>query len=52
MIERWKKYEVYRALSTTDMKISDNVIYLNPENGYKVTEFLSDARTCNPEIER
>ncbi len=52
MIERWKEYEVYRSLSTADMEISDNVIYLNPENGYKVTEFLSDARTCNPEAEK
>lgn len=51
MIDRWKEYEVYKALSDTKMEVSDKVIYLNPDNGYKVTEFLSEARTCDPESE-
>ena len=24
-------------------------LYINPDNGYKITEFLENARVCDPE---
>lgn len=29
-------------------KICDDIAYINPENGYKITEFLEGARVCDP----
>lgn len=31
-----------------DFEISDRVISINPEKGYKLTQFIEDARNCNP----
>lgn len=28
---------------------ADNIAYINPENGYKITEFLEGSRTCDPD---
>lgn len=28
--------------------ICDDIAYINPENGYKITEFLEGARVCDP----
>lgn len=28
--------------------ICDNIVYINPQNGYKITEFLEGVRVCNP----
>lgn len=49
LVSRQKESAVYKALASTGIDISDKVIYLNPETGYKVTEFWSDARACDPE---
>ena len=49
LVSRQKESAVYKALASTGMDISDKVIYLNPETGYKVTEFWSEARPCDPE---
>lgn len=46
MINRNEEYEVYNAIDK--LNLSDNLIYLNPENGYKITEFLEDAKVCDP----
>lgn len=45
MINRQQEYEVYRQLQGRD--ITDPVIYMSPKNGYKITEFLQGARTCD-----
>lgn len=46
LINRCQEAAVY---STIDGKrICDNIVYLNPENGYKITEFLDGARVCDP----
>jgi len=37
---------VYRILE--GKKICDDVAYINPENGYKITEFWEKARICDP----
>lgn len=49
LVSRQKESAVYKALASTGMNISDKVIYLNPENGYKVTEFWTEARACDPD---
>lgn len=47
MINRKQEYDVYQAIK--DKKICDDVIYMNPDNGYKVTGFIENARNCDPE---
>lgn len=46
LINREEEAHVYRELNGKD--ICDNIIYMNPQNGYKITEFLDNARVCNP----
>ncbi len=50
LINRNEEYEVYSAIKKLD--ISDEVIYMNPSNGYKITKYINDVRVCdkdNPE---
>ena len=47
LIDRRKEAAVYRVIR--DRGICDPVIYLNPENGYKITEYMEGARVCDPE---
>lgn len=49
LINRRQEAEVYQTIK--DRAICDNVVYMNPENGYKITEFLENARVCDPENE-
>lgn len=42
LISRKKEKEVYDLLS--EKQVSDEIIYLNPENGYKVSCFLENSR--------
>lgn len=46
LINRRAEAEVYQILMGKD--ICDNVIYINSDNGYKITEFIEGARVCNP----
>lgn len=46
MINRKQEYDVYQAIAGED--ICDSVRYISPENGYKITEFLENARVCDP----
>lgn len=46
LINRAEEAEVYRVLKGKG--ISDNIIYMNPENGYKITGFIENSRVCNP----
>lgn len=45
LINRFQEAAVYRELSGKG--VCDNIIYLNAENGYKITEYL-DSRVCDP----
>lgn len=45
LIDRRQEAKVYKVLDGRD--ICDPVIYINPENGYKITEFLEKSRCCN-----
>ncbi len=45
LINRKQEYEVYRKIAPLD--ICDRVVYMNPENGYKITEYLENTRACD-----
>lgn len=46
LINRRQEAAVYYAIA--DKNICDDIAYINPENGYKITEYLEDARVCDP----
>lgn len=46
LISRKQEADVYHAIS--GKAICDDPIYINPENGYKITTFLDGVRTCDP----
>ncbi len=45
LISRRNEAAVYSVIKTYN--ISDNVLYINPDNGYKITEYIEDARVCD-----
>ena len=40
LINRRHEYDVYQVIK--DEHICDPVIYMNPDNGYKITEYIED----------
>lgn len=46
LINRREETSVYQTISGRG--ICDDIAYINPENGYKITEFLEGARVCDP----
>lgn len=46
LINRQDEAEVYSVINGTG--ICDDNIYLNPQNGYKITKFIENSRTCDP----
>lgn len=50
LIDRKNEYEVYKAIRGN--KISDDVIYISPENGYKISRFIEESRSCDPYNEK
>lgn len=46
LINRKEEATVYQTIN--GRKICDDIVYINPENGYKITEFLEGARVCDP----
>lgn len=46
LINRRNEYNVYKILKGRN--VSDTVVYISPENGYKMSEFLGGARPCDP----
>lgn len=47
LINRSEEAEVYKSI--WDKELCDDIIYINPENGYKITAFLDNARVCDSE---
>ena len=46
LIDRKKEANVYNIIRSKN--ICDNIIYINAENGYKITEYIENARSCDP----
>ena len=49
LINRAQEAEVFRTIS--GLGFCDDPVYINPENGYKITKYLEGVRTCDPENE-
>lgn len=45
LINRAEEANVYGVVNGKGL--SDDVVYINPENGYKITEFLKGSRCCD-----
>jgi CTP:phosphocholine cytidylyltransferase-like protein/thiamine kinase-like enzyme len=46
LINRKQEADVY--LTIRDKHICGDIAYINPDNGYKITEYLENARVCDP----
>lgn len=46
LIDRFMEAEVYAAIEGKG--ICDDNVYLNPNNGYKITKFIDNSRNCDP----
>jgi CTP:phosphocholine cytidylyltransferase-like protein/thiamine kinase-like enzyme len=46
LIDRRAEYDNYMAVAELD--IAEHVIYFNPENGYKISEFYDGSRNSDP----
>ena len=47
LINRKEEADVYKALE--NRQICDDVLYMNPDNGYKITAYLEDSTNCDAE---
>jgi CTP:phosphocholine cytidylyltransferase-like protein/thiamine kinase-like enzyme len=50
LINRKEEADVYHAISGKGL--CDDPVYMNPENGYKITKFLEGVRSCDPDNEK
>ena len=46
LINRKEEYNVYQTIK--DQNLCDDIVYINPKNGYKITKYINNARVCNP----
>ncbi len=46
LINRRNEANVYQVIAGKGL--CDDVVYINPENGYKITKYLNNIRTCDP----
>ena len=49
LIDRRAEGESYRAIAP--LGLAEELIYFNPENGYKISVYYEDARSADPESE-
>ena len=49
LINRAEEAEVFKTISGKGL--CDDPVYINPENGYKITKYLDGIRCCDPENE-
>ncbi|MGI6154350.1 MAG: phosphotransferase [Enterococcus lemanii] len=47
LINRQQEAQVYNVLA--NHRISDDIVYISPEKGYKITEYLENSNVCDPE---
>lgn len=47
LINRTEEAAVYQQIG--DKNICDDILYINPQNGYKITQYLDGARVCDLE---
>lgn len=47
LIDRRQEAQVYRIIAGRGL--CDDLVYLNPDNGYKITKYLEGVRVCDPD---
>ena len=47
LINRKQEAEVFRTIS--GLNLCDDPVYINPDNGYKITKYLEEIRVCDPD---
>ena len=50
LINRAEEAEVFKTIS--GLGLCDDPVYINPENGYKITKFLEGIRVCDADSEQ
>ena len=45
LINRREEADVYSVIS--DKSLCDEILYINPDNGYKITKYIEGARACD-----
>ncbi len=45
LIDRRQEAAVYQVIR--DKKLCDDIVYINPDNGFKITKYLPDVRVCD-----
>lgn len=46
LINRYQEYDVYQKINK--LPYVEQTLYLNPDNGYKLTAFIENSRNCDP----
>lgn len=46
LINRKEEAEVYNTIK--GKSLCDDLVYINPDNGFKITKYIDDSRNCNP----
>lgn len=49
LIDRRREMEIYKTIS--GKHICDDIVYINDQNGYKISVFMEGARVCDPNSE-
>ena len=47
LIDRKKEYSTYQVISP--LGFCDDLVYIDPEEGYKISKYIEGARTCDPQ---
>lgn len=47
IINRYNEAHVYSLISK--LNISDEIIYIDPKHGYKISKYIENSRVCNPQ---
>ena len=45
LINRREEAAVYHIIK--DKEVCDDIVYINPDNGYKITRYMENARNCD-----
>lgn len=45
LINRRQEYEVYEAIK--NLNLCDEIFYIDPDNGYKITKYIYNAKVCD-----
>ena len=50
LINRNEEASVYKVIG--DKSLCDDIVYINPENGFKITKYIENSRVCDANCEK